>query len=615
MLKSKQLSAILGLFLCLPVLQVISQPAVYSVANVHAHNDYQHNIPFIQAYRLGLGSIEADVILRNDTLYVAHDKVDIETIPLFFEQHYIEPLNKAVATQPNRELVLLIDLKTEAIVTLDKVIQIISKYPALTQNAAIKFVITGNQPNAKDFNKYPRWILFDGNINNPDHIAQPDRIGIYSASFRNYTKWNGKGHISEGEYEVVQAVIDKVHNLNKKIRFWANPDNINTWYAFMKMGVDYINTDRIEELAIFMKRLPQTTSKPANQYELYQPTYKSDGASKPVKNIILLIGDGTGLAQWYSGFTGNKGRLNLFNMKHIGFSLTPSADSYITESAAGASAIATGNKTNNNFVSVLPDSSVVPSIPEILIKKNIRTAIISTGDITDATPAAFYAHVPNRNYSEKIAAHFLQSDADILMGGGRGNFNKRADGKDLLKDIQQKGYTVLDDYNNLDTVKNSKVVVLDDKAGQRSYRGRSNFLQKALAHSTNTLKKNKAGFFIMAEGAQIDWAAHNNQMEWMVQEVQDLDKAVGDMMRYVDENKETLLIVTADHETGGLTLLNGNLKTGDVSGHYSSDDHTALCVPVFAYGPQANLFTGVYHNTEIFNKILKLLGAAVPSRK
>lgn len=591
------------------MLKLNGQQTVYTAGNVHAHNDYEHNIPFTQAYGLGLGSIEADVILRNDTLYVSHDEKDIDKRKLYFEQDYIQPLNAAAAIQPNRALILLIDLKTAAIPTLQKVVSILEKYPSLTKNTAVKFVITGNQPATADFNQYPRWIYFDGNIKNPDHLSQLDRIGLFSANFRDYTKWNGKGHISEGEFDVVRGVINKVHGLNKQIRFWGNPDNINTWYAFMNMGVDYINSDRIEELAIFMKRLPQTTSKPANQYELYQPQYKVDAVNKPVKNIILLIGDGTGLAQWYSGYTGNKGKLNVFNIKSIGLSLTPSADSYITESAAGASAIATGNKTNNNFVSVLPDSSIVPSIPEILAKRNIKTGIISTGDITDATPAAFYSHVPNRNFSEHIAAQFLQSDASILMGSGMQHFNNREDGKDLVAAIRKKGYTVLDDIKNLDTVKQNKVVVLDKIAGRPSHKGRGDFLQKALAYSTQSLKNNKAGFFIMAEGAQVDWAAHGNQMEWMVQEVQDLDKAIGDMMRFVDENKETLLIVTADHETGGLTLLNGNLKTGDVSGHYSSDDHTALCVPVFAYGPKSGLFSGVYQNTEIFNRIISLLGA------
>ncbi len=137
----------------------------------------------------------------------------------------------------------------------------------------------------------------------------------------------------------------------------------------MDLQVDYINTDRIEKLADFLNKLPHTSSAPANQYELYKPTYVVDGVNKPVKNIILMIGDGTGLTQWYAGYTGNMARLNVFNMHSIGLSLTRSADSYITDSGAGGTAMATGNKTNNNFIAVLPDSTPVPSIPELLIKK------------------------------------------------------------------------------------------------------------------------------------------------------------------------------------------------------------------------------------------------------
>lgn len=580
---------------------------LYSVNNVHAHNDYEYNIPFVQAFGLGIGSIEADVILRNDTLYVSHDERDIEKRRLYFETHYIQPLANAQETGKGRPLILLIDLKTEATSTLAKVVSIIEKYPSLTYNQDIQFVITGNQPPAEIFHQYPQWVRFDGRLNNPSHFQHLDRIGMFSANFRDYTKWNGKGLIPATERQKIQEAVNRVHAAGKKIRFWASPDVINSWYVFMDMKIDFINTDHVEELAVFMNRLPQTTSLPANQYVPYEPLYKVDRTKKKVKNIILLIGDGTGLAQWYAGYTGNQGRLNVFKMKSIGLSITKSADSYITESAAGASAIATGKKTNNNFVSVSPDSVPVASIPELLVKKNIRSAIISTGDITDATPAAFYAHVPNRNWSEEIAAGFLQSEVDILMGAGWQHFAERKEGS-LMPALQQKGYTVLNNIAGIDAVKSNRVVVLDEDAGKPSYKGRGDFLQKALAFSTRTLQQHKPGFFIMAEGAQVDWAAHDNQLEWMVQEVQDLDKAIGDMMRFVDENKETLLIVTADHETGGLTLLNGNLQTGKVQGQYASNDHTAISVPVFAYGPQSDLFSGVYQNTEIFEKIIQLIG-------
>lgn len=233
----------------------LSQPVHYTVENAHAHNDYEHNVPFLQAYHLGFGSIEADVILEKDTLYVGHNPKDIFTRPLYFERDYIAPLNVALQTKKDdqRKVILLIDLKTEAISTLNSVISIIEKYPLLTHTSAVQFVITGNQPQPSDFEKYPPYIYFDGNINNPGHIQHLNRIGMFSDNFRKYSQWKGKGKIPEAEKKALSEVIEKVHDLHKRIRFWGCPDNPHTWKVFMKLKIDYLNTDHIEELAAFLK--------------------------------------------------------------------------------------------------------------------------------------------------------------------------------------------------------------------------------------------------------------------------------------------------------------------------------------------------------------------------
>lgn len=234
-----------------------SQPMIaYTIANAHAHNDYAHNIPFVQAYALGFGSIEADVILENDSLYVGHNHNDIFTRPLFFERDYIKPLYAAVQSRKDtaRKVVLLIDLKTEALATLDKVIKIIEKYPLLTKTNAVHFVITGNQPSASAFDTYPSYIFFDGNINDPGHIRQLSRIGMFSDNFAKYSRWKGNGDIPATEKKALTAVIESVHALHKKIRFWGCPDNMHVWQVFMDMQVDYLNTDRIDQLASFLKQ-------------------------------------------------------------------------------------------------------------------------------------------------------------------------------------------------------------------------------------------------------------------------------------------------------------------------------------------------------------------------
>jgi alkaline phosphatase len=135
--------------------------------------------------------------------------------------------------------------------------------------------------------------------------------------------------------------------------------------------------------------------------------------------------------------------------------------------------------------------------------------------------------------------------------------------------------------------------------------GRGKFLSRSINKTLETFSKDKRPFFMMAEGAQIDYGGHANNMEYVVREMLDFDEAVGEAMKFVDNNRETLLIVTADHETGGLTLVGGNTANGYVHGNFSTTDHTAVMVPVFAYGPGADLFRGVYPNTEIFYKIVK----------
>jgi len=153
----------------------------------------------------------------------------------------------------------------------------------------------------------------------------------------------------------------------------------------------------------------------------------------------------------------------------------------------------------------------------------------------------------------------------------------------------------------------SRWVLTEERAGKSVLNGRGNWLQQAFGKAVAQLSSSKAGFFLMVEGAQVDYGGHANDLPYVVAEVQDLDRVVADAMKFADGNGETLVIVTADHETGGLTLLNGNYATASVSGQFATNDHTATPVPVFAYGPMAQLFTGVYENTAIFGKMLQAM--------
>ncbi|RDC62954.1 alkaline phosphatase [Adhaeribacter pallidiroseus] len=586
----------------------------YTPAQVHAHNDYQQPIPFLNAYSRRVGSMEADVYLKDKVLYVAHEPQEIAS-DRTLEALYLKPLqtqirkNKGTAYSDKKAVLqLLIDLKTTGATTLPALVKLLGAYPEIFKNSTIKIVISGEKPAPATWAEFPAFIHFDGTPGQQYNAAQSQRVGLISDSFRKYTAWNGKGKIVAADLLKIQRLIDSVHHLHQKIRFWATPDNVNSWKTLMQLGVDYIGTDDVTNLTTFLKKLPQNEFQlKTSAYPVYPPKYVNNDQLTKVKNVILLIGDGMGLAQIYAGYTGQAGKLNLFNFLNIGLSKTSAADTYITDSAAGATAMATGKKTNNRYVGVDSQGKPLTAIPDLLTAYQMKTALISAGDITDATPACFYAHQNERSLSEAIALDFTSSPVDILIGGNSKPFIKRADSRNLFTLLQQKGYRTATQLTGFEPGVATKFVVLDSTAMLSKATGRNDFLRNALRTSIKALQPNKSGFFIMAEGAQIDHGGHQNNLPLVVQEMLDFDQLVGEAMQFADENGETLVVVTADHETGGLSLLDGNLTQNYVAGNFSSDDHSAIPVPVFAYGPHSLDFRGVYENTALFDKIMQII--------
>lgn len=581
----------------------------YSPAQAHSHNDYEQTIPFWQAYDQKFGSIEADIYARNGKLYVAHDSADI-TSEHTLEALYIKPIVDKVRANKGKiyanatyELQWLIDLKSPAQLALPLLVQALSAYPdVFGEKGPVNVVVSGNVPSPDQFATYPIWIQFDGRPNvtyTPEQLAH---VGLISQDFTRYTRWNGKGLIVKKERTNIQEVIRQVHQQGKKIRFWATPDNINTWKTLMNLGVDYINTDQIAPLGEFLSRRQTAEYQNPTPHSLYQPTYRNNDNRSRVKNVILLIGDGMGLAQIYAGLTANRGDLNLAKFLNIGFSKTSAADTYITDSAAGATAMATGQKTNNRAIGVDSTGKALAAIPTLIKPWNMVSGIISAGSVTDATPAAFYAHQPDRMFEREIASDFLRNPVPVLIGGGHRYFKEEK----VLDTLRQRGYQIGTTFSELDKMK-TPFVMLDDQSVVAVSKGRKDFLQKSLHKTIQALQPNKAGFFVMAEGAQIDYGGHVNDIRYVVQEMLDFDQAIGDAIRFADSNGETLVIVTADHETGGLSLLDGDLKRGYVDGNFSTNDHSGIMVPVFAYGPHSLDFRGVYENTEIQHKIMAIL--------
>jgi alkaline phosphatase len=337
------------------------------------------------------------------------------------------------------------------------------------------------------------------------------------------------------------------------------------------------------------------------------PTEKKKKSKAP-KNIILLIGDGMGTAQIYAGYTAKKGILNITGMPVSGFSVTFSADNYITDSGAGGTALSTGVKTNNASIGVDATGKPVETILEKAEKNGLSTGLVSTSAITHATPASFIAHTANRSKYADIAFDFLRTDIDVFIGGGYNHFARRADSLNLIDSLKARGYFVARDLKDVDVASTQRLAaLLADEHMPRISKGRGSMLPDATEMALKMLKRNKKGFFIMIEGSQIDWGGHDNDVAYIVDEMVDFDNAVGKALQFAAKNGETLVIVTADHETGGFGITGGSLTTGDVQGAFLSKDHTATMVPLFAYGPGSELFTGVQDNTDVNKKLVELL--------
>jgi alkaline phosphatase len=334
---------------------------------------------------------------------------------------------------------------------------------------------------------------------------------------------------------------------------------------------------------------------------------KTDKETAVTKNIILLIGDGMGTSQIYAGMTANKGHLNLERCNVVGFQKTYSANSFITDSGASGTAIATGKKTNNGSIAVDTSGEPQKTILEYAEDHGYVTGLVATSTITHATPASFIAHNVNRGKYEEIAADFLNTEIELIIGGGEDHFNNREDGLDLISEFIEKGYSFVRDIKEIDN-SSEKVVCFNSKEANAPFIDRTQKLPDATRIAIDFLEQKGESFFLMVEGSQIDWAGHDNYTEWIIGEVLDFDEAVGEALDFASRNKETLVIITADHETGGMGINGGNIQDGTVEAGYTTEGHTAVMVPVFAYGPGAESFAGIYDNTELFYKMMDAYG-------
>jgi len=422
----------LGLLITVSAAPVIAQ--TYEVGrNAHSHNDYLQPQPFYTAHSNGFASMEIDVFQRGTALYVAHTEEEIDP-KRTIERLYIEPLLREIELNGNNKaykngyrLQFMIDLKTSgipALKLLEAKLKPIRKYFDVRNNSdAVKLIITGDAPAAADFKNFDDIFFFDGKRNIPYTKEQLERVAFFSANFRDFSEWNGLGRMTAPDSLRARNFVDSVHRVGKPIRFWGNPDTKTCWQAFMKMGVDYLNTDSPSEMATFLNKYADNTYTAKDRHEVYQPTFRTDNGKRKPKNVILLISDGSGFSSFWAAATANGGWLNATHIKHVGFSNTAAANDYTTDSAAGATAMATGEKTNNRYIGMDANGKAIPNLPERLAKTGIRSGIITNDRVTGATPAAFYAHQTERDQNESIAQDLSRSPLSLVIGGNHEAFD------------------------------------------------------------------------------------------------------------------------------------------------------------------------------------------------
>ena len=330
------------------------------------------------------------------------------------------------------------------------------------------------------------------------------------------------------------------------------------------------------------------------------------GQDNVQKNIILIIGDGMGVPQITAGMYKLKNQTALENFPIIGLSKTHSSNALVTDSAAAGTAIACGEKTANGTVGISMRNQKLTSILELSKQKGYKTGIIATSTIVHATPAAFYANVLSRNQYEDIALQLSDSDVDYFIGGGRKFFLNRKDKRNLLKEMTS--YDIVNSIKKFDESKSDKIAYLTSSEDPYPIRnGRIPNLSDAVEKMLPKLSNNDNPYFLLIQASQIDWRGHKNDIDYVLTEFIDMDKAINKVIEFTKNDKNTIVIVTGDHETGGLAITSGRIRNFQIKTEFSTIGHSAVMIPVFAKGAHSEIFSGIYDNTEIFKKMFFVL--------
>ncbi|MEN8373996.1 MAG: alkaline phosphatase [Gemmatimonadota bacterium] len=335
----------------------------------------------------------------------------------------------------------------------------------------------------------------------------------------------------------------------------------------------------------------------------------SDGAARA---IFVFIGDGAGVASWSAAkFAAD--RLAVARMPVMGLVDSRNATLDITDSAAGATVYATGVRTYNGAIGVDVDRQPLRTILEVAEDRGMSTGLVATSSITHATPASFAAHVPDRGMAGEIARQYAAQDIEVLLGGGLQYFDGSGDdASDLLPALSDR-YTVVRNaavlWNAAADAERLLGLFAEDGMDP-AIEGRAPTLDAMTSAALAVVAKDDDGFLLVIEGSQPDWRQHGNEsLESVAAEMLDLDAAIGVALDYLADNPQTLIVVTADHETGGLAL---EREDGRDVADYTTGSHSNEMVPLFAAGAGAAAFAGINDNAEIGRLLMRAVGGEAP---
>ncbi len=350
-------------------------------------------------------------------------------------------------------------------------------------------------------------------------------------------------------------------------------------------------------------------------------TRQHDRIQERPRNLIYLIGDGMGLAHVSMLKIENRFEPTAFDrMQNIALITSHSANNRVTDSAAAGTALASGEKTNNSVLGMTPDGRPLRSLLARAVERGMPTGIVVTSEVEHATPAAFYAHVPHRGDYATVAHQLAQSGIEVIFGGGRRAMEApdplHPDSLSPLDQLKAAGYHYTDTFAAVDTLHQIPLIGLfsADHLPSKSA-GRDDYLKRATAKALELLDRaardRKSGFVLMVEGSQIDFESHGNHTAGILAEMRDFEEAIAEAVRFVDAHPETLLVVTSDHETGGLAIPSGNsdftTSESGVEYRYSTGSHTGVALPVWLYGAGAEQVNGWIDNTELARRLMSLL--------